>query len=58
MADKLADTKQTYGQRGRIAHAAISAPRDTALISAHREVQKSEEDNVGVESAHKIEAVA
>ena len=58
MADKLADTKRAYGQRGRIAHAAISAPRDTVLLSAHREVQKSEEDNVGVESAHKIEAVA
>lgn len=39
-------------------HAVRSAPGDTILAGVHKEIQKSEEDNVGVESAHKLEETA
>lgn len=39
-------------------HAVRSAPGDTILARVHKEIQKSEEDNVGVESAHKLEETA
>lgn len=42
----------------KLSHAAETAPINSALAMAHREIRQSEEDNVGVESAHKIEEVA
>lgn len=42
----------------KLTHAATTAPINSALATAHREVRQSEEDNVGVESAHRIEEVA
>ena len=42
----------------KLTHAAVVAPLDTVVVSAHREVRESEDDNVGVESAHKIEEAA
>ena len=42
----------------KLTHAAVAAPLDTVVVSAHREVRESEDDNVGVESAHKIEEAA
>ena len=42
----------------KLTHAAIAAPVNTALGAAHRKIRESEEDNVGVESAHKAEEAA
>ena len=42
----------------KLTHAATVAPINSALATAHREIRQSEEDNVGVESAHRIEEVA
>ncbi len=42
----------------KLTHAATTAPINSALATAHREIRQSEEDNVGVESAHRIEEVA
>ena len=42
----------------KLTHAATAAPINSALATAHREIRQSEEDNVGVESAHRIEDVA
>ncbi len=42
----------------KLAHAVRAAPANTVLASAHKEIQKSEGDNVGVESAHKLEEAA
>lgn len=42
----------------KLTHAATAAPINFALATAHREIRQSEEDNVGVESAHRIEEVA
>ena len=42
----------------KLTHAATAAPINSALATAHREIRQSEEDNVGVESAHRIEEVA
>lgn len=42
----------------KLSHAAATAPINSALATAHREIRQSEEDNVGVESTHKIEEVA
>ena len=39
-------------------HATAAAPINSALATAHREVRQSEDENVGTESAHKIEEVA
>ena len=42
----------------KLTHAAVAAPLDTVVASTHREIRESEDDNVGVESAHKLEEVA
>lgn len=42
----------------KLTHAATVAPINSALATAHREIRQSEEDNVGVESAHRIEEAA
>ncbi len=42
----------------KLTHAATTAPINSALATAHREIRQSEEDNVGVESAHRLEEVA
>ena len=42
----------------KLTHAATAAPINSALATAHREIRQPEEDNVGVESAHRIEEVA
>ena len=42
----------------KLTHATTAAPINSALATAHREIRQSEEDNVGVESAHRIEEVA
>jgi hypothetical protein len=42
----------------RLAHAVRDAPGNTVLAAAHREIGKDEDDNVGVESAHKLEETA
>ena len=42
----------------KLSHAVTATPINTALATAHRNIRESEEDNVGVESAHKIEEVA
>lgn len=42
----------------KLSHAAAAAPVNSALSATHREIRQSEEDNVGVESAHRMEEVA
>lgn len=42
----------------KLAHAVRDAPGTTVLAAAHREIAKNEDDNVGVESAHKLEETA
>lgn len=42
----------------KLSHAVAAAPVNSALSAAHREIRQSEEDNVGVESAHRMEEVA
>lgn len=42
----------------KLTHSLTVAPLNTVLATAHREVRDSEEDNVGVEGAHKLEQVA
>lgn len=42
----------------KLAHSVTDAPLNVVLASAHREVRESEDDNVGVEGAHKLEEVA
>lgn len=42
----------------KLAHSVKDTPLNVVLASAHREVRESEEDNVGVESAHKLEEAA
>lgn len=42
----------------KLAHSVTDAPLNIVLASTHREVRESEEDNVGVESAHKLEEAA
>lgn len=39
----------------KLAHAVRDAPGNTILAAAHREIGKDEDDNVGVQSAHKLE---
>ena len=39
----------------KLAHAVQDAPANFVLSQVHREVRQSEDDNVGVEAAHKIE---
>ena len=42
----------------KLSHAVTAAPINSVVTTAHREVRQSEDDNVGVESAHKVEEVA
>lgn len=42
----------------KLTHSLTDAPLNTVLATAHREVRDPEEDNVGVEGAHKLEQVA
>ena len=42
----------------KLTHSLTDAPLNTVLATAHREVRDSEEDNVGVAGAHKLEQVA
>jgi len=42
----------------KLTHSLTEAPLNTVLATAHREIRDSEEDNVGVEGAHKLEQVA
>ena len=42
----------------KLSHAVTAAPANTVLATAHRRIRETEEDNVGTESAHKMEEVA
>lgn len=42
----------------KLSHAVKAAPINTASVQAHRKIQEAEQDNVGVESAHKLEESA
>ena len=42
----------------KLTHAIEAAPGETVLAAVHREIRESEQDNVGVESAHKLEETA
>ena len=42
----------------KLSHAVRDAPGDTALGKLHKEIRETEQDNVGVESAHKSEETA
>ena len=41
--------------RSKLTHAVQDAPANFVLSQVHREVRQSEDDNVGVEAAHKVE---
>ena len=51
----LEDKKKTPSK---LSHAVRDAPGDAALGKLHKEIRKTEQDNVGVESAHKSEEAA
>ena len=42
----------------KLTHAATAVPINSVSVAAHREIRQSEDDNVGVESAHKLEEAA
>lgn len=42
----------------KLSHTVRDAPGNTVLAAAHREIGKDEDDNVGVQSAHKLEETA
>ncbi len=42
----------------KLTHAIEAAPGETVLAAVHREVRENEQDNIGVESTHKIEETA
>ena len=42
----------------KLSHEVAAAPLNTLTATAHREVRESEDDNVGVESAHRLEEAA
>ena len=42
----------------KLTHAAAAVPVSSVSVAAHREIHQSEDDNVGVESAHKLEEAA
>ena len=42
----------------KLTHAVRDAPANLILSQVHREVRQSEDDNVGVEAAHKVEPVS
>ena len=41
--------------KSKLTHTLETAPGETVLAAVHREIRQSEEDNVGVESAHRLE---
>ena len=45
-------------QPSKLSHAVRDAPGDAALGKLHKEIRETEQDNVGVESAHKSEEAA
>lgn len=42
----------------KLTHAAAAVPINSVSVAAHQEIHQSEDDNVGVESAHKLEEAA
>ncbi len=42
----------------KLTHATATVPINSVSVAAHREIHQSEDDNVGVESAHKLEEAA
>ncbi len=42
----------------KLSHAVTATPVNTVLGTAHRKIRETEEDNVGVDGAHKLEEVA
>lgn len=42
----------------KLAHSVTDAPLNTVLATAHRQIRESEDENVGVESAHRMEQFA
>lgn len=42
----------------KLSHAVQDVPSNTVAASIHREVRQSEDDNVGLESAHRLEETA
>ena len=42
----------------KLTHATATVPINSVSVAAHREIRQSEDDNVGVESAHKLEEAA
>ena len=42
----------------KLTHAIEAAPGETVLAAVHREIREGEQDNVGLESAHKLEETA
>ena len=42
----------------KLSHEVTATPLNTITVAAHREVRESEDDNVGVESAHRLEEAA
>ena len=52
-------TKLTFEEQAKppskLSHAVRGAPANALLAGAHKEIRKSEQDNVGVEGAHKTE---
>ncbi len=60
-ADGKITTKISFEDKkppSKLLHTLEAAPGETVLAAAHREVRKYEDDNVGVESAHKMEEAA
>ena len=58
---KIPKNKLTHTEKkppSKLAHAIRDAPINVLSAQFHREMHESERDNVGVESAHKIEAAA
>ncbi|MDE7261200.1 MAG: C40 family peptidase [Oscillospiraceae bacterium] len=42
----------------KLSHAVKAAPANTVAVQVHRKIQETEQDNVGVERAHKLEETA
>ncbi|TQI67299.1 CD1108 family mobile element protein [Clostridium sp. KNHs216] len=45
-------------KQSKLTHSVLDAPGNAALMQFHREIRKSEDENVGVEAAHKSEETA
>lgn len=55
---KLSFEKLDKKPPSKLTHAAATVPINSVSVAAHREIQQSEDDNVGIESAHKLEEAA